>query len=1230
MPYKDESKLTATGGDAANDITTQLCFDPPNGPFGPDNQVTGTIGRVGDEDWIIIELTEGNTYTITVAGRATTPDDPATADVNEESGALVDSVLKLMDSKGNETGRENDDIDGAKGMLLSQIKFTPEAGSGTQKYYISVSGNTNNPGASTDAMGGYTVSVMQTAVLPTGEGADIEGTPNADKLTGTDNSESIAGLGGNDTLNGGAGDDTLNGGPGNDLLIGGPGGDKLNGGDGEMDTISYKYSPMGVTINLGDGTARGGEADGDELGDDIENVIGSMHDDALTGTNDSVVGNSLWGLGGNDMLRGRDGPDKLYGGDGDDDLDGGDEDDTLEGGPGADTLTGAGGADTASYAGSVMGVTVRLHNGQAMGGDAEGDTWGDMVTVSYQAPAEDPEDPPVDMEETVPDIIHLTGSGMADILAGDSRANTIIGGGGDDKIYGGPGGGNDDLQGGGGNDKLFGGRGNDTLSGGAGDDTLNGGAGADMFFGGSGSDMIYADRADLGAAVKIHGHNEPTAAGGDDPTGAAGKMPGERDTLSFAKFMDPMLEDGTGITLTLEANTNVTNINHLIGTEETDSLTGTDAAPETIEGGDSGDTLVGGTGPGDTVSYASSYRGVRVSLGDGTTTAGTGSSARLGHASNDTISGFENVMGSAFDDDLTALTGTGGAVGSTLWGLDGDDNLEGGAGNDTLEGGAGADELDGKFTRATADDETSASTQVNTLSYAMSDAGVRVNLETSTASGGHAEGDEIGTYDLTLNEGTDNERDIEVATFRNLTGSMHDDHLTGDMFANWLRGGAGDDSLRGLAGADTLVGGAGADRLDGGEDPNEKDNMVPDPDPNAAEGDLAPASEDWAAYRNAMAGVTVNLDTNTGTAGEAMGDTLSNIELIWGSKHGDTFIAGAGADRIHGDGGSDTVSYEESKHGVRVVLVTSDDTTQFSTNGPDGDPATTDDNTTESMFTPASEADVLAWRGGTATRPTTVQTDDGLTTTKSYAEGDTLESIENVTGSRRDDVITGDGVPNVLMGGDGNDELVGGASGSTSDDTLHGGAGNDMLGQTTAKAAEDLNGDGDELDVGEQAVAAITDDAGDDTMHGGAGNDKLFGGTGDDTLNGGAGDDDLTGGGGIDTFVFGPDSGSDVIIDIQVAPTPAGETTARAGDGDYIDLTAFGIDPDDLMGLLSERAGNVVVNLEDYGGGRITIQDQTITGLTATDGIALVLNDTNGALAGIGDGEGATDGIFIL
>ena len=56
-----------------------------------------------------------------------------------------------------------------------------------------------------------------------------------------------------------------------------------------------------------------------------------------------------------------------------------------------------------------------------------------------------------------------------------------------------------------------------------------------------------------------------------------------------------------------------------------------------------------------------------------------------------------------------------------------------------------------------------------------------------------------------------------------------------------------------------------------------------------------------------------------------MGDTLRNIELVWGSEKGDTFIASNGADNIEGDGGSDTVSYEASETGRCTVNLSNED-----------------------------------------------------------------------------------------------------------------------------------------------------------------------------------------------------------------------------------------------------------------------------------------------------------------
>lgn len=307
----------------------------------------------------------------------------------------------------------------------------------------------------------------------------ITGTAGDDPLTGTDGNDRLAGLAGDDHILGWYGDDHLDGGDGDDILDGGPGADTLIGGPGS-DTVSYLFSPAAVIINLRDGTATGGDASGDTLGDDIEHIWGSAYDDILTGTDSLFVGNIIFGYDGNDELYGGWGNDILSGNEGNDLLSGGDEDDILIGGPGADVLTGGLGDDTAAYWTSSAGVTVRLHSLQASGGDAEGDTWGDLVTVRYTKEGRV-------FEETVPDIINLVGSDHNDVLVGDSRDNVLFGGDGDDKLFGGPGGGDD---------WLYGQEGDDTLYGGTGDDILVGGPGADRLVGGQGADGFWFEPGD--------------------------------------------------------------------------------------------------------------------------------------------------------------------------------------------------------------------------------------------------------------------------------------------------------------------------------------------------------------------------------------------------------------------------------------------------------------------------------------------------------------------------------------------------------------------------------------------------------------------------------------------------------------------------------------------------------------------------------------------------------------
>ena len=382
---------------------------------------------------------------------------------------------------------------------------------------------------------------------------DLEGGQAGDLLLGDNNANLILGGGGNDelqgrfgedTLEGGAGADTLDGGGNRDTasyvlspapvfvnffsgiatggdaqgdtfvkidgligsvfadqlvgsffdntLEGGAGADTLNGGAG-VDTASYASDTVGVIVSLGNGTASGGHATGDQL-TNFENLAGGSGNDALSGDGGD---NFLWGAGGQDTLTGLGGSDTLEGGAGSDLLQGGDGidwasyadadeavainlgtsslsggdavgdvyssiealrgtafadvligdagDNAIEGGAGADTLTGGDGVDTLSYHSSDTRVVVDLLNGNALLGHADGD-----VISGFE---------------------NLTGSRMPDYLLGSNEANVLTGGRGIDR-----------LEARGGDDTLIGGAQNDNLKGGAGADVfvLNVGDGADL------------------------------------------------------------------------------------------------------------------------------------------------------------------------------------------------------------------------------------------------------------------------------------------------------------------------------------------------------------------------------------------------------------------------------------------------------------------------------------------------------------------------------------------------------------------------------------------------------------------------------------------------------------------------------------------------------------------------------------------------------------------------------
>jgi Ca2+-binding RTX toxin-like protein len=380
--------------------------------------------------------------------------------------------------------------------------------------------NALNGGTGTDmasyehATAGVTVSLASTAAQDTiGAGIDtltsienLTGSLFDDVLTGSSSSNVMFGLGGNDVLNGGGGGDTLFGDLGNDTLNGGSGGDVMIGGMGN-DTYLVDNTGDVVMEYLNEGTDTVVSSITFTLSTDVENLIltGSAN---LNGTG-NAGGNALTGNDGNNVLAGL---------------------------GGADALDGGGGTDTASYAASTNGVSVSLAANTAHGGDAEGDSFASIES--------------------------LTGSAFDDTLEGDAGNNVLNGGAGSDTAsyehatagvtvslaitaaQNTVGAGNDtltsieNLTGSLFDDVLTGSTSANVLSGLDGNDVLTGGSGADTLAGGSGADrFVFAALANSSPAapdtivdfthgvdlIDLSAIDANTSAGGDQAFAFAGQ-----------------------------------------------------------------------------------------------------------------------------------------------------------------------------------------------------------------------------------------------------------------------------------------------------------------------------------------------------------------------------------------------------------------------------------------------------------------------------------------------------------------------------------------------------------------------------------------------------------------------------------------------------------------------------------------------------------------------------------
>lgn len=712
-----------------------------------------------------------------------------------------------------------------------------------------------------------------------------------------------------------------------------------NAGDSRLVGITTQVG-VGVTVNLTTTAFTYGSAVtnlGDAAGDtyqNINNVQGSAF-------NDIIIGNASANI-----------------------LRGGDGDDILEGLDGADTFYGGAGNDTVSYAhaapvsGSTGGVTVKLYTNIS---SANGDATGDIFS----------------------EIENITGSNFNDSLTGDEFNNILTGGLGSDILDGGSGGIDTanyadapgpitvDLAAG----TVSCGTDTDTLInieriiGSAYADTINGSAGADWIDMGSGGSGV-ADIVDGKAGV---------------------------DTISFAAATSAVtvaLNDAADTAATVggfATGKTIKNIENMVGGMYNDTLTG-NSGDNTIYGGLGNNTLDGGAqgSGGDTVTYANSSSAVVVSLLANTAT----------HDSiyTDTLSNFENITGSSYDDTLT--------------GNSGDNILDGGAGNNTFKGGGGTDIFKG-------------GAGIDTVSYTDYTSSVTANLTTDT------------THFLSI---------------ENLIGSSHDDTMTGTSGNNIIDGGNGNDTLTGGGGLDTVsyathsagvtVDLANASAVCGTEHDTVSgftnvtgslyaDSLTGDGNANLFDGygggdsflgGLGNDTVSYASLHHASPlitdGVTANLNTSLATYNDSLEhsvtDHYTSIEHLTGSDYND-FLTGDGGDNIlNGGAGNDTL----------LGGIGSD------------------------TLIGGSGTDTASYAGAGST----VTVSLALTTAQNTvgAGTDTLSSIENLTGSDWNDTLTGDSNSNTLIGGLGNDTLTGNDGNDILDmrsgrDTASGGNGDDTF-----------------------------------------------------------------------------------------------------------------------------------------------------------------------------------------
>ena len=612
---------------------------------------------------------------------------------------------------------------------------------------------------------------------------------------------------------------------------------------------------------------------------------------------------------------------------------------------------------------------------------------------------------------------------------------------------------------------------------------------------------------------------------------------------------------------------NVGNEAQYIGNDTFFTATGNDSlfgfgGNDTFSIGGGIDYIDGGPGS-DTITFANlpasvNTNGLRVTLDNlSTGTSGTATATLTNSLQiNDQLISVENVIGTQQNDTITGndannILSGGGGGNDTIYGGGGNDTLVAGqSGNDTLYGDAGND------TALLSGDASGWQLQsYNANQVVLYQNGQTITLDKSVenvAFTGSNSSSIVWDVAGIINTGrTPNPPTTPLPNQTTFNGTPGDDVIYGNNLNDTMWGNGGNDTLRGGTGSDTFDGGTGVNTLIGvsGNDTYLVNYATGATAFNGASSFNVGASNNFTNYILDSAGIdTLNITVNSAQA--------SNSNYYFNTRRGGT----SGADFYVGiRDGSGVFSSQDAWFGKTVIAG------QYEWNG--------------ISYTSNNTIETVTVSGNTLNATVNIAVGAGSNQTTIFGTGGT-------------DLLMAWGSGNTILGGDGNDTILGSRLDSQEELNTYN-ARNNLTGASAVTLDKTTS-------TGVTARSAAGTLIG-DSLLGGAGNDSLEGYYGNDYLDGGAGADTMTGGSGNDTYVV--DNTGDIIIEFNSG------SNGTIYDSGGIDTIITSLNSLDLRNTQYRNVENLTANSASG----------TTTTLTGTTGNNVIKGgDSNDTIDGIG------------